>query len=138
AATVETGPDDRPLGEAARAGLELEDVRLQQDHVEKLRDTLRVFAETGTMIVSPPHSSGARPWLPSSCFTRSGFASDLSILLIATMIGTSAARAWLMVSTVCGMTPSSAATTSTTLSVTLAPRARMPVKASWPRVSRQF
>ncbi len=96
-----------------------------------------VFAETGTMMVSPPHSSGARPWFPSACFTCSGFPSRLSILLIATMIGTSAARAWLMASTVCGMTPSSAATTSTTMSVTLAPRARMAVKASWPGVSRK-
>ena len=40
-----------------------------------------------------------------------------------------------MASTVCGMTPSSAATTSTTISVTLAPRARMAVKAAWPGVS---
>ena len=42
-----------------------------------------------------------------------------------------------MASTVCGMTPSSAATTSTTMSVTLAPRARMAVNASWPGVSRK-
>ena len=34
------------------------------------------------------------------------------------------------------MTPSSAATTSTTMSVTFAPRARMRVNASWPGVSR--
>ena len=67
--------------------------------------------------------------------TRVGLASGLSILLIATMIGTSAARAWLMASTVCGMTPSSAATTSTTMSVARAPRARMAVNASWPGVS---
>jgi hypothetical protein len=33
------------------------------------------------------------------------------------------------------MTPSSAATTSTTISVTLAPRARMALKAAWPGVS---
>ncbi len=59
----------------------------------------------------------------------------MSILLIATMIGTLAARAWLMASIVCGITPSSAATTSTTMSVTLAPRARMAVKAAWPGVS---
>ena len=57
------------------------------------------------------------------------------ILLLATIIGTFAARAWLRASTVCGMTPSSAATTSTTMSVTLAPRARMAVKAAWPGVS---
>ncbi len=33
------------------------------------------------------------------------------------------------------MTPSSAATTSTTMSVASAPRARMAVNASWPGVS---
>ena len=41
-------------------------------------------------------------------------------------------------STVCGMTPSSAATTSTTMSVSLAPRARMAVNAAWPGVSRKL
>ena len=71
----------------------------------------------------------------SSVRTRSGLASGLSILLIATIIGTLAALAWLMASTVCGITPSSAATTSTTTSVTLAPRARIAVKAAWPGVS---
>ena len=54
---------------------------------------------------------------------------------MATMIGTSAALAWLIASTVWGMTPSSAATTSTTMSVTVAPRARIEVNASWPGVS---
>jgi hypothetical protein len=34
------------------------------------------------------------------------------------------------------MTPSSAATTRMTMSVTFAPRARMAVNASWPGVSR--
>ena len=53
----------------------------------------------------------------------------------ATTIGTPAARAWLIASSVCGMTPSSAATTSTAMSVTLAPRARISVNASWPGVS---
>ena len=50
-------------------------------------------------------------------------------------MGTFAAFAWLMASMVCGMTPSSAATTSTMTSVTWAPRARMAVNASWPGVS---
>ena len=58
-----------------------------------------------------------------------------SILLSATTIGTPAALAWAMASTVWGITPSSAATTSTTISVTLAPRARIEVNASWPGVS---
>ena len=56
---------------------------------------------------------------------------------MATMIGTPAFLAWLIASTVCGMTWSSAATTSTTMSVTCAPRARMAVKAWWPGVSRK-
>ena len=53
------------------------------------------------------------------------------------MIGTSAALAWLIASIVWGMTPSSAATTSTTMSVASAPRARIWVNAAWPGVSRK-
>ena len=68
--------------------------------------------------------------------TRVGLASSLSILLTATMMGTPAARAWLIASIVWGITPSSAATTRTAMSVTCAPRARMAVNASWPGVSR--
>ena len=67
--------------------------------------------------------------------TLVGSASSLSILFTATTIGTPAALAWLSASTVCGMTPSSAATTSTAMSVACAPRARMAVNASWPGVS---
>ena len=66
-----------------------------------------------------------------------GLASALSTLLTATIIGTFAALAWAMASIVCGWMPSSAATTSTTMSVTLAPRARIAVNASWPGVSRK-
>ena len=65
----------------------------------------------------------------------SGLAPSLSILLTATTIGTSAAWAWLSASMVCGITPSSAATTRIAMSVTFAPRARMAVNASWPGVS---
>ena len=46
------------------------------------------------------------------------------------MIGTLAAFAWLIASSVWGMTPSSAATTMIAMSVTRAPRARMAVNAS--------
>ena len=67
--------------------------------------------------------------------TRLTSAFSRSTLVTATTIGTSAARAWLIASTVCGITPSSAATTSTTMSVASAPRARMAVNASWPGVS---
>ena len=95
-----------------------------------------VLAETGTNGDSPPYSSGTTPCATSSCLTRSGFASGLSILLIATTIGTLAALACAIASMVCGITPSSAATTRITMSVTFAPRARIAVNASWPGVSR--
>ncbi|MMZ61539.1 hypothetical protein D1872_236930 [compost metagenome] len=88
------------------------------------------LADTLTKIVSPPHSSGTKPYSVNSCFTLSGLASGLSILLTATIIGSPAALAWLTASTVCGMTPSSAATTMMVISVNWAPRARMAVKAS--------
>ena len=45
------------------------------------------------------------------------FAPGLSILLIATIISIPAALAWLIASTVCGITPSSAATTRIAISV---------------------
>ncbi len=96
-----------------------------------------VLAEICPKMVSPPHSSGERSNSANSLFTFSWSASGLSILLTATTIGISAARAWLIASFVCGITPSSAATTSTMRSVTLAPLARMAVKASWPGVSRK-
>ena len=85
--------------------------------------------------VSPPHSSGVRPASTSPVITLSILASGLSILLIATMIGTFAALAWSIASLVCGLTPSSAATIIITISVTDAPLARISVKASWPGVS---
>ncbi len=95
------------------------------------------FAETSTNSVSPPHSAGCSPRVVISVRTRVGSAPSLSILLTATTIGTSAALAWSIASSVCGFTPSSAATTMTAMSVTRAPRARIAVKASWPGVSRK-
>ena len=95
------------------------------------------LAEISPETTSPPNSSTRTPLSASACLTRMTFASGLSILLMATTIGTLAARAWSIASAVCGMTPSSAATTRTTMSVALAPRARIIVKASWPGVSRK-
>ena len=47
-----------------------------------------VFADTGMNWTSPPYSSGMTPSATSSCLTRSGFASGLSILFMATTSGT--------------------------------------------------
>jgi len=53
-----------------------------------------ILAETGTVTMSPPQSSASSPWSASACLTRSICAPGLSILLMATTIGTLAARAW--------------------------------------------
>mmetsp|Transcript_37977 Transcript_37977/g.63861 ORF Transcript_37977/g.63861 Transcript_37977/m.63861 type:complete len:275 (+) Transcript_37977:634-1458(+) len=50
-----------------------------------------VCADTGMTGVSPPHSSGRRLYSASICLHRSMLAPSLSILLMATMMGTSAA-----------------------------------------------
>ena len=96
-----------------------------------------VLADTGTNRVSPPQSSGRRSSAARPVRTFSGSAFSRSILLMATITGTPAARAWRTASSVCGMTPSSAATTSTTRSVQCAPRPRMEVNAACPGVSRK-
>ncbi len=54
----------------------------------------------------------------------------IDILLTATIIGTSAAFAWLIASIVCGIIPSSAATTKMAISVAFAPLALISVNAS--------
>ena len=51
------------------------------------------LAEISTATVLPPYSSTTTPCWASSCFTSSGLAAGRSILLIATTIGTLAARA---------------------------------------------
>lgn|GEM_PF-3243823 len=56
---------------------------------------------------------------------------------MATMMVLPAALEWAMASLVWGMMPSLAATTSTTMSVTSAPRARISVKMACPGVSRK-
>mmetsp|Transcript_80262 Transcript_80262/g.227251 ORF Transcript_80262/g.227251 Transcript_80262/m.227251 type:complete len:218 (-) Transcript_80262:155-808(-) len=93
------------------------------------------FALHSIMGTSPPHSSGMRLSSASAWRVASGLAFAMSILLIATMMGTSAAFACAMASLVWGMTPSLAATTRIAMSVTWAPRARIAVKASCPGVS---
>ena len=131
AAAIELRFEHRARRAALRVGLELEDVgRRAESSRAADRGSASSSPDTGTMTVVPPQSSGTRFSSASSRLTLSGLAPGLSILLIATTIGTLAAFAWSIASRVCGMTPSSAATTSTTTSVTLAPRARISVNAS--------
>ena len=94
-----------------------------------------VLAETSIHWISPPISSGINSCWSNSVLTFWGLASGLSHLFTATIIGHDAALACLIASTVCGLIPSSAATTKITISVTLAPLALISVNASCPGVS---
>ena len=140
AADVEPGLDDRPgrLSVRVRAQpLELE-VGDEEHLLEELVEAgLLLRRDGGELRRRRPSPRAGGPRSASSALTLSWFASGRSILFTATTIGTSAARAWEMDSLVCGITPSSAATTRTATSVTFAPRARMAVNASWPGVSRK-
>ena len=94
-----------------------------------------VLQEIFTNGISPPQISGVILFSAISVSILSGFASGLSILFTATTIGTLAAKAWSIASLVWGITPSSAATIIITISVILAPLARISVNAACPGVS---
>mmetsp|Transcript_16285 Transcript_16285/g.49376 ORF Transcript_16285/g.49376 Transcript_16285/m.49376 type:complete len:505 (-) Transcript_16285:542-2056(-) len=96
---------------------------------------VRATADTSADNTSPPNSSRTTSYSSSCVLTCDASAAGLSILLTATTIGTPAAFAALIDDTVCSLTPSSPATTRMTISVTLAPRARISAKAAWPGVS---
>ena len=83
----------------------------------------------------PPQSSGVKSFAAKSPLIFSTSAPWRSILFIATTIETPAALAWLIASSVWGMTPSFAATTKIITSVVLAPLARIEENAAWPGVS---
>ena len=122
------GPDASALGFAFRLELGIRDER---DPLQEVVQVLALLRGTPENCVVP--SPLLEPWRPSAArsdLIRSTFASGRSILLTATTIGTSAARACEIDSRVCGMTPSSAATTRTAMSVTFAPQARISVNAS--------
>ena len=89
AAAVELGLDDRAARRLVGVGLELEHVGLQQQHLEQVRHALAASSPRPARVtVSPPQSSGTRPWSERPCLMRSRLASGLSILLTATTIGT--------------------------------------------------
>ena len=94
-----------------------------------------VFADISTIKVSPDKSSAINSCSSNWFLIFWGSASGKSHLLIATTIGTFAAFACFIDSIVWGLTPSSAATTRTTISVSFDPLALISVKAAWPGVS---
>ena len=120
----------KPLAGASTGALSSKISAWSKTFSSKLSMFKFCLAEISTNGTSPPYASGTTSSETNSLVTRSAFASGLSILLIATTIGTPAALAWAIASLVCGITPSSAATTKITISVAAAPRARIAVKAS--------
>ncbi len=128
----------RPSARPSRATLQLEHFGLQQDGFEQLVEAGLGDGRDFDVERFAAHRFDEHFVLQElGADAQSGWPTCLSILLMATMIGTPAALACLMDSMVCGITPSSAATTSTAISVAWAPRARMAVNASWPGVSRK-
>ncbi len=112
AAAVELGFDDGTFGRAVRIGLEVEDFGLQQDGFEQLVEVGAVLGRDFDVEHFTAHGSRRRLRAAAvRCEPSAALAVGLSILLIATMIGTPAALAWLIDSIVCGITLSSAATT---------------------------
>ena len=137
-ARIERGLEHGAVALAVRIGLEVEDLGLEQDLLQQAVDAGALLGrDLGREHVAAELLEHHVVLQQVLLDLRHVGASGRSILLIATIIGTPAFLAWLMASTVCGMTWSSAATTSTTMSVTWAPRARMAVKAWWPGVSRK-
>src|SRR5437762_3125589 len=106
--TVATGPrplstrDSRTVPLAGASGLAFNSRKSATNKMISSSLSMPFFclAETSTNSVSPPHSAGISPRSDSCRFTLSGCASGLSILLIATTIGTFAALAWSMASLV--------------------------------------
>ena len=130
AALVELGLEDVAGGKGVWVGLELEHICLEQHGLEQIVDTdLLLGRDVDEHVLSAP-LLGDDAVLGELLTHTVGVAPGLSILLTATTMGTPAALAWLIDSTVWGMTPSSAATIRMTMSVTLAPRARMAVKVA--------
>jgi len=127
------GPDASTLAFARRSSSASATSRMR---LEQVVEVLSGLAETRATCTSPPHSSGCRPSVASSLRTRSGLESGKSILLIATTIGTSAARA--MGDRLLRLRHDAVVCCDDEHCDVghLAPRARMAVNASWPGVSR--
>ena len=102
-----------------RIGLEIEDLGLEQICSSSVDAGAALGRDLGREHV-PTKLLQHHVLLQQSCLTFGTLAVGRSILLMATIIGTPAFRAWLIASTVCGITWSSAATTRTTMSVTCA------------------
>ena len=106
--TVPTGPSPLSIRDSMtvpRAGQSKLDCKFNisdSRRIPSIKSSMPVpcFAETSTAWIFPPQSSTRTSFSESSRFTLSTSAPGLSILLMATTMGTWAARAWLIASIV--------------------------------------
>ena len=96
-----------------------------------------VCADTSTACTSPPACSSGTPMAMRLANARGVRALDIRTLSARRRVAIRAAMMCAAASLVWGITPSSAAHTSTATSVTLAPRLRIALKAACPGVSRK-
>ncbi len=115
-ATVELGFDDRTFGRPVGWAFRSRIFGLQQ-HASSLSRLSACSSPNFDVENFTTHGFDEDFVLQKLWRTFSGSLSCLSILLIATMIGTPAALAWLIDSIVCGITLSSAATTRIAMSL---------------------
>jgi hypothetical protein len=134
AAAIELGFDHGAFGRPVRVGLEIEDFRLQGRCFEQLS---MLSSWSRTPRCRAPGRRATRPGSRAAAIGAHPFGLGVRPVDLVDRHDDRHLRSLGVVNrlTVCGMTPSSAATTSTTMSVTLAPRARIAVKAAWPGVS---
>ena len=129
-ALIQTSLDDRTSSKSVGVSLEFEHVCGKANHLKQGVDALAGLSGNRNA------DNVAAPLLANEVVLGQlflylvGVCAFLILLLMATMMETPAAFAWLIASTVCGMIPSSAATTRIAISVTLAPRALIEVNAS--------
>jgi hypothetical protein len=136
-ALVQLGLDHHALARPVDVRAQIHHLRLEQDALQQVVETQLLRRRHLDDLGFPAQALGHDLVLEQLVDDPRRVGVGLSILLAATMIGAPEALAWLMASIVCGITPSSAATTRMTMSVTLAPRARMALNAAWPGVSRK-
>jgi len=135
ARAIEPGLQDHAGRQGRRIGLQVQHVGGQEDHLQQIVDT-------GFLLGGDLHRHNVTtPVLDQETLVRElllhAIEIDAGFVDLVDRDDHRHARcaAWCIASVVCGMTPSSAATTRITISVTLAPRARIMVNASWPGVS---
>ena len=138
AALLELSFNDGASRGGARIGLRARALGLEADHLQQVSTPVPLVALTGTQMISPPQSSGVSPFSWSWVFTLSGLADgkvdlvdrhhDLNLGGLGVVDGLDRLRHQPVIG---------GDNEARQYRCTLAPRARIAVKAAWPGVSRK-